>query len=109
MPKDMPVTQGLHQCLLVKGMMVLEAVLEIQTIANSKLISIATKLTLGPNPVHQDLAAELRAQEKVDKLGKEPPLPRILTRPVGSSCPCTTASPGPGSGGQTPPGLVLQG
>lgn len=79
MPKDMPVTQGLRQRLLVKGMMVLEAVLEIQTIANSRLISIArasqaTKLTLGPNPAHQDLAAEPRAQEKVDKPGKEPPL-----------------------------------
>lgn len=77
----------------------------------------AARLTLGPNPVHMDLAAEPHTQEKVDKwatkgflqAGGGATLLPVLTRPVGRSCLHAAMRPGPGCQGQIPLGLVLQG
>ncbi|XP_019513661.1 PREDICTED: Friend virus susceptibility protein 1-like isoform X1 [Hipposideros armiger] len=90
-PEDMPFTQGLQRrlltaapselrlslaSLLVKGMTVLEAVLEIQTIADVGLFwrhsqPGRAKLMLGPNPTRKDLMGWLLShgvpKERVDK------------------------------------------
>ncbi|EPY88812.1 hypothetical protein CB1_000153016 [Camelus ferus] len=90
-PEDVPFTQGLQRrlltaapselrlslvSLLVKGMTVLEAVMEIQTIADVGLLwrqsqPGRTKLMLGPNPTRKDLMGWLLShgvpRERVDK------------------------------------------
>lgn len=90
-PEDMPFTQGLQRrlltaapselrlslaSLLVKGMTVLEAVIEIQTIADVGLFwrhsqPGRAKLMLGPNPTRKDLMGWLLShgvpKERVDK------------------------------------------
>uniref|UniRef100_A0A673VBB9 Friend virus susceptibility 1 n=2 Tax=Suricata suricatta TaxID=37032 RepID=A0A673VBB9_SURSU len=90
-PEDVPFTQGLQRrlltaapselrlslvSLLVKGMTVLEAVMEIQTIADVGLLwrqsqPGRTKLMLGPNPTRKDLTAWLLShgvpRERVDR------------------------------------------
>ncbi|XP_043454341.1 Friend virus susceptibility protein 1-like isoform X1 [Prionailurus bengalensis] len=90
-PEDVPFTQGLQRrlltaapselrlslvSLLVKGMTVLEAVMEIQTIADVGLLWRQSqpgraKLMLGPNPTRKDLTGWLLShgvpKERVDK------------------------------------------
>ncbi|KAF7474575.1 uncharacterized protein GHT09_014667 [Marmota monax] len=90
-PEDVPFTQGLQRrlltaapselrlslvSLLVKGMTVLEAVMEIQTIADVGLLWRQSqpgraKLMLGPNPTRKDLTGWLLShgvpRERVDK------------------------------------------
>ena len=90
-PEDLPLTQGLQRrlltaapselrlslvSLLVKGMTVLEAVMEIQTIADVGLLWRQSqpgraKLMLGPNPTRKDLMGWLLShgvpKERVDK------------------------------------------
>uniref|UniRef100_A0A8C6DFG6 Friend virus susceptibility 1 n=1 Tax=Moschus moschiferus TaxID=68415 RepID=A0A8C6DFG6_MOSMO len=90
-PEDLPFTQGLQRrlltaapselrlslvSLLVKGMTVLEAVMEIQTIADVGLLWRQSqpgraKLMLGPNPTRKDLMGWLLShgvpKERVDK------------------------------------------
>ncbi|XP_057569192.1 Friend virus susceptibility protein 1-like isoform X2 [Hippopotamus amphibius kiboko] len=90
-PEDVPFTQGLQRrlltaapselrlslvSLLVKGMTVLEAVMELQTIADVGLLwrqsqPGRTKLMLGPNPTRKDLMGWLLShgvpKERVDK------------------------------------------
>ncbi|XP_025279907.1 uncharacterized protein LOC484356 isoform X1 [Canis lupus familiaris] len=90
-PEDVPFTQGLQRrlltaapselrlslvSLLVKGMTVLEAVMEIQTIADVGLLWRQSqpgraKLMLGPNPTRKDLMGWLLShgvpKERVDK------------------------------------------
>ncbi|KAM7059356.1 uncharacterized protein WM277_006046 [Molossus nigricans] len=90
-PEDVPLTQGLQRrlltaapaelrfslvSLLVRGMTVLEAVLEIQTIADSGLLwrhrqPGRASFMLGPNPTRKDLLGWLLShgvpKEKVDK------------------------------------------
>ncbi|XP_044235971.2 Friend virus susceptibility protein 1-like isoform X1 [Ursus arctos] len=90
-PEDVPFTQGLQRrlltaapselrlslvSLLVKGMTVLEAVMEIQTIADVGLLWRQSqpgraKLMLGPNPTRKDLLGWLLShgvpKERVDK------------------------------------------
>uniref|UniRef100_A0A8C5KXH1 Uncharacterized protein n=1 Tax=Jaculus jaculus TaxID=51337 RepID=A0A8C5KXH1_JACJA len=88
--------------LLVKGMTVLEAVMEIQTIADVGLQPRHTKLMLGPNPTCKDLLGWLISHGvPCEQVNRQPT--KVLLELYTREAKCSCGQPNYGLGEEHPP------